>query len=215
MNYNAVIFDLDGTLVNSLDDLADSMNQVLRQYNFPIHENDAYKQFVGNGIRMLVGRALPQTHKDDKTISGCFNQMMDVYRTNCINKTKPYTGIIELLDQLVARKIKLAVLSNKADEFTRKIVLQLFPGYFEVITGFTTEVSKKPNPAVALQIGQYLGTNPENIIFMGDSGVDMQTANNAGMYAVGALWGFRYGEELSANGAKLLLNQPLDLLAVL
>ncbi len=112
--------------------------------------------------------------------------------------------------------MKLAVFSNKADEFTRKIVLTLLPEwYFDAISGLSIEAYKKPNPFVALQISEQFGLKPEEILYLGDSGVDMQTANNAGMYAVGALWGFRTKEELTSNGAKYLLNNPLDLIKIL
>jgi phosphoglycolate phosphatase len=142
--------------------------------------------------------------------------MIEVYRNNAVNKTKPYDGIRELLNELVSRKIKLAVFSNKADEFTRKILLTLLPEWnFEAIAGLSIEAYKKPNPFVALQISEKFELKPEEILYVGDSGVDMQTANNAGMYAVGALWGFRTKEELTSNGEKYLLNNPLDLINIL
>jgi phosphoglycolate phosphatase len=216
MNFKGVIFDLDGTLVDSLEDLADSMNTVLQNFSFPTHPLEAYKHFIGNGIRNLVYKTLPEANRDEGTIDTCFNLMIEVYRGNCLNKTKPYDGIPGLLDALVSRNIKLAVFSNKADEFTRKMVQTLLPGWkFEAVVGFSAEAYKKPNPFVALQISEKFGIGPGEIIYVGDSGTDMLTANNAGMYATGALWGFRSREELLSNGAKLVINKPLDLLAVL
>jgi len=215
MDFKAVIFDLDGTLVNSLEDLADSMNSVLQNCNFLTHEIQAYKHFVGNGIRDLVCKALPEANKDLELIDKCYNMMIEVYRNNCVNKTKPYDGIVELLDELILHNMKLAVFSNKADEFAKKIVLTLLPNWnFEAIIGLSTEAHKKPNPLGALQISEKLGIIPEEIIYVGDSGIDMQTANNAGMYAAGALWGFRTKEELTSNGAKYLLSHPSDLIRV-
>ncbi|MFA6335142.1 MAG: HAD family hydrolase [Bacteroidales bacterium] len=216
MKFKGVIFDLDGTLVNSLEDLADSMNIVLQNYNLPTHDLQAYKYLIGNGIRNLVRRALPESDSEEELINKCFNSMIEVYRNNCINKTKPYIGIVDLLDELVSRQMKLAVLSNKADELTKKIVSDLLPNWnFEAITGLSNEANKKPNPFGALQISEKSGVRPEKIIYVGDTGIDMQTANNAGMYAVGALWGFRTKEELISNGAKYLLNHPLDLIQIL
>lgn len=216
MKFKGVIFDLDGTLVNSLEDLADSMNTVLQQFSFPTHELPDYKHFIGNGIRNLVYKTLPQENRNEATINECYDMMIEEYRANAINKTKPYDGITGLLDELVSRNIKLAVFSNKADEFTKNIVHTLLPEWkFEAIVGFSTEAYKKPNPFVALQIGGKFGVSTEEIIYVGDSGIDMQTANNAGMFAVGALWGFRTQEELTSNGAMYLINKPLDLLKIL
>ena len=216
MHFKGVIFDLDGTLVNSLEDLADSMNAVLQNHSFPTHSLSAYKHFIGNGIKNLVFKTLPAENRDEATINECYNLMIEVYRNNAVNKTKPYDGITGLLDELVSHNMKLAVFSNKADEFTKKIVLALLPEWnFEAIIGFSSEEYKKPNPFVALQISEKLGISPEDMIYVGDSGTDMQTANNAGMYAVGALWGFRTKEELTSNGAKYLLNIPSDLIKIL
>jgi len=216
MHFKGVIFDLDGTLVDSLEDLADSMNSILQKFNFPIHVHSAYKYFIGNGIRNLVFKSLPEANRDEATINECFNLMIEVYRNNAVNKTKPYDGINELLDELVSRKMKLAVFSNKADEFTKNIILTLLPKWnFEAIVGLSTEAHKKPNPFVALQISEKLRIRPEDMIYVGDSGTDMQTANNAGMYAVGALWGFCSKEELTANGAKYLIDNPMELIKIL
>ena len=171
MDFKAVIFDLDGTLVNSLEDLADSMNSVLQNCNFLTHEIQAYKHFVGNGIRDLVCKALPEANKDLELIDKCYNMMIEVYRNNCVNKTKPYEGIAGLLDALVLHKMKLAVFSNKADEFTKKIVLNLLPDWtFEAIIGLSTEEHKKPNPFGVLQISEKTGICPADIIYVGDSG---------------------------------------------
>jgi len=213
--FEGLIFDLDGTLINSFEDIADAMNSVLQQHNFPIHETQAYKHFVGNGLRNLVRSTLPENH-DEELVNKCLDSMIDLYRNNCLNKTKLYDGISDLLDELVSRKLKLTIFSNKADELTKKIVLALLPNWnFEAVIGLTTEAHKKPNPLVALQISDKLGIRPENMIYVGDSGVDMQTANNAGMYAVGALWGFRTKDELTLNGAKYFLNYPMDLIKIL
>lgn len=215
MIYKAVIFDLDGTLVNSIEDLADAMNMALKNEEFPTHSYNAYKYFVGSGIRSLVIKALPETQRNEAQINKCFDAMMTIYSKQCTNKTKPYAGIIDLLNQLKARNLKLSVLSNKADELTKKITLALFPDYFEPILGLKLEAHKKPNPVVALEICKALNVQPEEAIYVGDTAIDMQTANNAKMLAVGAPWGFRTEKELIDSGAKHILNHPLDLIKLL
>ena len=215
MKFKAVIFDLDGTLVDSLHDIADSMNIVLQSYNYPTHSYEEHQSFIGSGIRSLVSKSLPLTHNDEKQIDSCFNSMIEIYRDNCTHKTKPYDGIFELLDNLISRDIKISVLSNKADEFTKKITHALFPNYFDPVIGLTIEAHKKPNPIGAVEISKNLGIKAEEIIYIGDTGIDMQTANNANMFAVGVLWGFRPKEELIANGAKYLLSNPLDLIQII
>ncbi len=216
MHFKAVIFDLDGTLVNSIEDLADSMNRVLRQNNLPVHNIEAYKFFVGNGIRNLVKAALPEKHHEEVDINRFMAYMMETYSDNCIKKTTVYKGIPDLLDALVLRDMKAAVFSNKPDELTKKVVKALLPyNHFESVIGFTHDSLKKPNPTIPLRICNTFGLLPKNVIFVGDSGVDMQTADKAGMFAVGALWGFRTKEELALNGAKYFLNQPSDLLNII
>jgi phosphoglycolate phosphatase len=216
MRFKGVIFDLDGTLVNSLEDIADSMNIVLRKYGFPTHNLQAYKYLVGNGIRNLVSEALPEVFREEKSITRCFDLMMKEYRNNCLNKTHPYEGIVDLLNELTTRELKLAIFSNKADDLTQKVVGHLLANWnFEVIMGASPEIPRKPNPLGAFLISRKLGVNPEDLIFVGDTDVDMKTANKAGMFAVGALWGFRTKEELTDNGAKYLLNYPLELIRIL
>ena len=215
MKFKGVIFDLDGTLVNSLEDIADAMNKVLQDLDFPTHGYDDYQYFIGSGLRNLVGKSLPETHNDEDQIERCYHLMIEVYRDNCTNQTKPYNGIVELLDELKSRNIKLSVFSNKADALTKEITEFLFPGYFSPIVGLSVESLKKPNPFEAVEISKSLGLKPEEMIIVGDSGIDMQTATNANMYAVGVIWGYRPKEELIENGAKHILSHPLDLISIL
>lgn len=217
MKLEGVIFDLDGTLVNSLDDIADSMNAVLQQNHFPAHPNEDYKLFIGNGLRNLVRTVLPEAFRtDEKLVGRCLTSMVEIYNGNCLNKTKPYAGITGLLDELASRRVRMAILSNKNDGLTKKIVQALLPGWdFGQVVGLTTEALKKPNPAEALRIAREIGISPTNILYAGDSGTDMQTANNAGMFAVGVLWGFRSKEELLSNGAKVVVEYPEDLIKML
>lgn len=216
VRHKGIIFDLDGTLVNSIEDLADSMNYVLAQNNFGTYNTNTYKQFVGTGIRNLVIKALPNGHKDEQTVNKCFKMMLETYSQNCTNKTKPYEGITQMLNELTNRKIKMAILSNKADKLAQRVAKEILSKWhFETVIGFTDEESRKPNPKSTLQIVNELNLPKPEILYLGDSGTDMQTANNAGLYAIGALWGFRSEEELVLNGAKHLLKHPMELLDIM
>jgi phosphoglycolate phosphatase len=215
MKYKGIIFDLDGTLVNSLEDISDAMNNVLTSLNYPTHTYDAYQYFIGSGLRNLVSKALPATNNSDDEIESCFECMITEYREICTLKTKPYTGIMALLDDLVSRDIKLAVFSNKADELTKKIASEIFPDYFNTAVGLSSETLKKPNPFEALEISKNWNLKTEEIIFIGDSDIDMLTATNANMFPLGVSWGYRTEEELIASGAQLVIHNPLDLIAIL
>ncbi|MEO7978069.1 HAD family hydrolase [Flavobacterium sp.] len=215
MKYKGIIFDLDGTLVNSLEDIADSMNKVLQDLNYPTHSYDVFQYFIGSGLRNTVAKALPAYNNTDEQIEICFESMVKGYSESCTLKTKPYEGIIELLDNLVSRNIKLAVFSNKADELTKKITAEIFPDYFDASVGLTVESLKKPNPFKALALSESWNLKPEEIIFIGDSEIDMQTAVNANMFPVGVTWGYRTEGELNASGAKLVIHNPLQLIQAL
>jgi phosphoglycolate phosphatase len=215
MKFKGVIFDLDGTLVNSLEDIADAMNKVLQDLDYPTHGYEDYQYFIGSGLRNLVSKSLPANQNDENQIEHCYHLMVEIYRDNCTNQTKPYNGIVELLDELKSRNLKLSVFSNKADALTKEITAFLFPGYFDPIVGLSIESLKKPNPFEAVEISKRMGLQPEEMIFVGDSGIDMQTATNANMFAVGVLWGYRPEEELIKNGAKHILSHPLDLIPIL
>jgi len=216
MKFKGIIFDLDGTLVDSLEDIAESMNKVLLRYGFETHDLQAYKYFIGNGIKNLVREALPHYSREDEMISKCFDLMMEEYRDHCTVKTKPYQGIGELLDELTKHDIRLSVFSNKVDELTKKVVSTLLPNWnFEVVIGASSDIPRKPNPEGAFLISETLRIPPADLIYLGDTGIDMQTATRASMYAVGALWGYRTDEELISNGAKNLILHPLDLLKLL
>jgi len=213
MKYKAVIFDLDGTLVDSIEDLKDSMNIVLESHGFPTHDTETFKYFIGNGMRNLVTRSLPPEERSQSLIDSCLSQMQEEYSKRWAIKSRPYDGIPELLDILKANNIKIAVLSNKLHEFTTVMVDRFFSKWnFDIVFGERATVPKKPDPTGALEISSILGIPPEEILYLGDSGTDMETANAANMYAVGVLWGFRKSDELLAAGAKILIHQPLDLL---
>ena len=211
--YDGVICDLDGTLVDTLEDLADALNRVLRGEQAPGHSLATYKSLVGKGIRDLVGQALPPEKRSAETVARCYAAMLADYGEHCLVKTRRYDGVAELVGGLRAAGAKLAVFSNKSDELTQRIVRRLFrPDDFEVVVGAQPGVPLKPDPTVALAISERWGITPGRMVFLGDSGIDMLTATAAGMIAVGAAWGFRTKDELVENGASAVLDHPLELL---
>ncbi|HEX7318833.1 MAG TPA: HAD family hydrolase [bacterium] len=213
MKFKAVLFDLDGTLLDTLDDLADSMNAVLKDLGFPGHEVGAYRYYVGDGMEVLCQRVLPDDHRDPAMIEKCLAGMREEYGKRWNIKTKPYDGIPQVLEALAAQSIKTAVLSNKPDDLTRVTIDRLLPKWkFDIVLGERPGVPRKPDPAAALEIAQRLDIKPEQIVYLGDTGIDMKTATAAGMYPVGALWGFRTREELLENGAAMVIAEPTGLL---
>ncbi|MCL7761969.1 HAD family hydrolase [Polaribacter sp. Z014] len=215
MKYKAVIFDLDGTLVNSIKDIADAMNIVLKKRNYPTYNYETYKTFVGSGVRSLVVSALPKENPKNEEVEVCLKDMMQVYSEVCTVKTKPYEGILELLEKLNAKNIKVSVLSNKEDTLTKKIAAFLLPEFLSPVLGLKVEVDKKPNPKVALEVCEEIGVKPEETIFIGDTDVDILVAKNANMLPVGVSWGFRDKESLVNAGAAQVLQHPLDLMKII
>lgn len=206
---HAVIFDLDGTLADSLTDLGEAMNRALAGFGLPTHPLAAYRTFVGEGVDVMVRRAAPSA-----TVP--YQQIADSYRAHygTLNhqSTRPYDGIPALLDALVARRVKLAVLSNKRDDFTRDLVAKQFGRWpFVDVRGERDGVPKKPDPTAAFELALALNVLPANITFVGDTGIDMLTARNAGMTPIGCLWGFRDRDELLGAGAKRLIAHPMEL----
>jgi phosphoglycolate phosphatase len=216
VNYRAVIFDLDGTLLDSLEDLADSMNAVLARQAFPVHAVEKYRYFVGDGIAELVRRVLPVEQRADSLVAENIRWMSAEYEQCWNKKTRPYPGIAELLDALTGAGLNLAVLSNKPDAFTKIMVPALLPGWnFTPILGARPGVPVKPDPQAALEIADQLALLPAEILYLGDTATDMLTANAAGMMAVGVAWGFRTVEELQQSGAKQIIHKPIELLQLL
>ncbi len=216
MKYRAVVFDFDGTLLDTLRDLAESVNSVLSRAGFPEHSLEEYRRFVGDGVEQLTRRVLPEEHRDETTISKTMADVREEYRGRWPNHTRPYEGIPELLDALTARGIKMAIVTNKPDDSTRNMAASLLPRWkFDVIVGATSDLPRKPDPKGALEAARRLGLPPAAILYVGDSDIDMKTANAAGMYAVGVLWGFRSADELIRSGANVLIRKPLELLELL
>jgi len=216
VDYAAIIFDLDGTLLDTLEDLADSMNAALKTGGYSVHPIDAYRYFVGDGIENLVRRALPESSRDATTVARGKEAMDAEYGQRWNAKTKPYPGIPELLDELTRCKMPMAILSNKPESFTLLTVDELLAHWtFAPIRGARPNTPRKPDPTGALAIAEELGLSPAECLYLGDTDTDMKTATAAGMYALGATWGFRPGEELQRSGAQVLIDKPTDLLDLL
>lgn len=189
------------------------MNRVLASMGLPVHTIPEYKYFVGKGLRNLAACVLPSEARDEKTIDLCLDKMFQEYGGRWGDKTLPYPGITDLLDELTGRGIGLAILSNKAHHLTIKIFdkyLSKWP--FEPVFGERPGIPRKPDPSAAIEIIEIMQIPADQIVYLGDTGSDMETANRAGMYPVGALWGFRNAEELIDHGAKLIIKSPEELL---
>lgn len=211
MNYKAVIFDLDGTLVNTLQDLANTVNTVLKEYRYDTYPVEKYRFMVGNGIKKLVERAMP-SDSSAALIDEAFARFKEIYAVHQLDNTVPYAGIKEMLDELKEKNILIAICSNKHDKAVKKIVDTLFPqNMFQAIIGDLPGLKRKPDPGKVLRIAKEMGVKPEETVYAGDSSVDIETAINAGMLPVGVLWGFRPEKELVDRGAKVLLSKPDEL----
>jgi phosphoglycolate phosphatase len=212
----AVIFDLDGTLVNSLADLADSMNEVLAACGHPTHPEDAYRRFVGDGLAQLVERALPAEARQDQVVELLTRRMSEVYAGRQTARTRPYPGVPELLGALAERGLRTAILTNKADGPAREIAAALLePHVFDRVRGARPGVPLKPDPTAALELASELGTKPSSCVFVGDSEIDIRTGRAAGMPTIGVTWGFRAERDLIASGARRIVRHPVEVLEVL
>ena len=216
MKCEAIIFDLDGTLLNTLDDLADANNQALTEMGFPTHPVESYKYHIGNGVRLLLERTLPEGHRDDATVEKGVEMMKAAYNKCWDNKTRPYEGIAEMLDELTRRGVRMAILSNKPHAYTSVIVDKLLANWdFEEVWGVSDAVAPKPDPAGINSLVEKMGVATENLLYLGDTATDMETATGADIFAVGVLWGFRQADELTQSGANVLLSKPSELLDVM
>lgn len=208
----AVIFDLDGTLLNTIDDLGNSVNYMLKKLNYPTFTIDEYKYKVGNGMRSLIERSLPKDCQSESELENALKIFMEHYEEHKTDNTAPYKGIPELLKKLRERGIKTAVVTNKADTAAKPLISGIFPNLFDEVTGQKEGVPTKPDPTAVFNTMKTLGVVPEECIFVGDSSVDMKTAVNCKAKAVGVLWGFRKADELKENGAEALIEKPEELL---
>ena len=210
-----VIFDLDGTLLNTIADLAAAGNWVCKENGWPTYSVEAFQQMVGHGIPNLVKRFSPADCQSPEQQARALQQFSAYYGAHNLDFTRPYNGIPELLGALRKKGIQLAVYSNKADEFSQKIVQHFFPGVFQLVRGKLPDVPVKPDPTGTRQVLDALGADPAATCFVGDSNVDIQTGHNAGLRACGVTWGFRSKESLQAAGADALADTPEELLKTL
>lgn len=215
MTRHAAMFDLDGTLLNTVEDLADAMNQALSANGLPTHPDyEDHKHFVGDGVAMYVRRVLPPARRGDPgLVARVTTDYRAAYAAGWRNKTRPYDGVSEMLSELGRRGVRLAILSNKPQDTTEATAQAFLPADgFEEVRGAREGVPLKPDPAAALAIAAEMGLRPAEFVYVGDTATDMRTARAAGMCAVGALWGFRDADELRGAGAERLIERPAQLL---
>ena len=208
--YKHVIFDLDGTLLNTIDDLADTGNHVCTLHGWPTHTVDAFKLMVGNGIPKLVERFAPQGTSQEM-LDQAYQEFMDWYGVHKEDKTAPYAGMPEVAKALREAGGSSAVLSNKADVMAGPVVEHYYPGIFPVVQGALPGLPTKPDPTLLYKLMERLGATQEDTLFVGDSNVDIRTAKNGGLTGCGVLWGFRSREELEAAGADVIVSTPQEL----
>ncbi|MCD7954330.1 MAG: HAD family hydrolase [Lachnospiraceae bacterium] len=213
MSYRLVIFDMDGTILNTLDDLADSLNFALRKSALPERSRDEVRSFVGNGIRKLIERSVPE-ETSPETQEQVFADFTEHYRKHCMDKTRPYDGITDLLRALKERNIKTAVISNKADYAVQKLSEHFFEGVFDSVAGEKPGVRKKPAPDSVNVVLEQLKIDRTDAVYIGDSDVDIQTAANAGVDCILVSWGFRDKDFLYQHGAKTVVSVPEEIARV-
>jgi phosphoglycolate phosphatase len=212
----AVLFDLDGTLLDTLDDIADCANKVLEMNGWPLHDVEAYKYFVGGGAAVLVRRIVPEDVTSPEELRKFEKAYSELYGKHSTDKTRPYAGIPELLAVLKERGIKSAVVSNKPDAPTQQTVEHFFgKGAFDFVIGNRPGLPLKPDPAIVLLAAESIGAEPNRCLYVGDTGSDMMTARASGCAAVGVTWGFRKENELLDGGAEFLIDSPEELLSLL
>lgn len=209
--YQTVIFDLDGTLLDTIQDLADAGNWVCRRNGWPEHSVEEFKQMVGGGIPNLVKRFSPEGSRSSLLLACTIAKFTEYYGAHNMDKTRPYDGIPELLARLGERGVTMAVYSNKADGFSREIVEHYFPGVFQLVRGHIKGTPVKPDPAGIHAVLQELAADPARTLFVGDSNVDVYTGHNGGLTVCGVTWGFRGRQELESAGADRLADTPAEL----
>lgn len=212
MRYSSIIFDLDGTLLDTLYDIAETANTVLAHHGFPVHPNQAYKGFVGDGARALMGRIAP-VGTAETVIDSCLQMFMQVYSNNWMNNCQPYSGIVDMLPAVRKQGASMAVLSNKPHTFTKLFVERYFSqDTFACVYGQREGFAKKPDPSVALVIAETLASYPEKMLFVGDTPIDIQTGKASGMTTIAVTWGFRSVQELERENPDIIINNPMEIL---
>ena len=211
----AVLFDLDGTLANSLIDLAASTNYALAQFGFPARQVEAYKYFAGDGMAKMIERALPPDCGLEETVQRIMPVFLSYYAEHYADNTAVYDGMPDLIAALKERSILVGVVTNKAEDMAKKVVTKLYGESFDLIIGKRVGIPAKPDPTAAYIAMRELGVKPDECIFVGDSKMDVKTGVNSGAYPVGVLWGFRKKDELLEGGAKSIINKPQELLEII
>ncbi len=213
MSYKAVIFDLDGTILDTLQDLANSLNYALTTNGYPARTMDEVRRFIGNGVRVLVRRGCPEG-TPEAAQEVVFETFLPHYDAHCKDFTGPYAGINELLDTLLSKGIRTAVVSNKIEPAVIVLCDEHFPGKFEFMVGNRPDIATKPSPDSVNEVIRKLGVDKADCVYIGDTEVDVQTADNAGIDCIGVDWGFRDGEYLRRLGAKYVVNKPEEVLGI-
>jgi phosphoglycolate phosphatase len=215
LKYSCVLFDLDGTLVDTIADIAAAMNHALSTYGYPTLEEDAYRPLVGNGIRRLARDALPEIEKNDSLSAIVSGEALRYYAEHPADYAKPYPGIAAVISELKRHKVKMAVLSNKSDEVTRLVIAKLFnTDLFDCVTGERPGIARKPDPESSWELLALMDRTPRQTMLVGDSEVDMETAKNIGCLPVGVRWGYRAVEILKKAGASVVVNKPEEILPI-
>ena len=212
----AVVFDLDGTLLDTLEDLANACNYALKSCGFKEHNVKDYTRFVGNGRYKLIERIIPDKHKEDKEVIDKVLRLFDeYYEEHMVDMTKPYDGIMKMIEELKEKNIKIAVVSNKPHEFAGEVVRRYFGDAFEITYGQRPNHPTKPDPKTIYEVMELLNVEKNECIYVGDSDVDVNTAKNAGVKSVGVSWGFRGEGELREAGADYIIKNPIELMELL
>lgn len=216
-NITSLLFDLDGTLVDSLRDIAESMNAILARWSCPTHPVEAYNTFVGDGMMILAERVLPKDIRNrPEKLSACVAEMRIEYAGRWRRNSRPYPGITDLLTLCASHGIRMGILSNKPEPFTKEMVSHFFPQVpFATVRGAREGVPVKPDPTAAIEIQQAWESSASAIAYVGDTDTDMKTGRAAGFYTVGVSWGFRTRDELSAQGADCIIDTPSELVSIL
>lgn len=214
MKYNTAIFDLDGTILDTLADLRDSVNFALIKNGLPVRTTDEIRAFVGNGIRLLIERSVP-CNTDNDIVDKCFLDFKEHYKTNSVNLTKPYEGICETLNELKKSGVKLAVVSNKADFAVQGLVEKYFPDLFDFAVGEREGVRRKPHPDSVLEVLRELSIRKNEAVYIGDSEVDIETAKNAGLPCIAVTWGFRDKNVLVAGSPEYIIDKPSQITEII
>ncbi len=206
-----VIFDLDGTLLDTIADLSEACNVALAHFGYPLHDIKAYKKFVGNGIYKLVERSLPQEARDEANVRRVKAVFDAYYKEHSLDQTKPYPGILALLETLHQKGIQCGVVTNKAHDYAVELMKQFFGSQIDYTLGQREGIPTKPNPHSVLEIMEHFNVSPKACLYVGDSNVDIQTAKAAKLTSIGVLWGFRDEEELKEEGADYLVRDAKEL----